>query len=111
MNIPYPLLPEQRDEVLETLKSRLEKALIDQQTTATTNKELEKECVELQALVKEYEAGLESVATKLRSHAVKYLVCVCLEKEDTIILKKGLYYYRMRLQKGKFDFDVNMKHY
>jgi hypothetical protein len=64
-------LPEQRDEVLESLKSRLEKSLLDQQTTATTNKELEKECAELQALVKEYEAGLDSVASKLRSHAVR----------------------------------------
>lgn len=58
--------------MLESLKSRLEKALAEQQLTLNTNRELEKECNELHSLVKEYESGLEAVASKLRTHAVKY---------------------------------------
>ncbi|CAO3618782.1 unnamed protein product [Mucor fragilis] len=69
--IPHPLLPEQRDQVLQDLKSRLEKALLDQQTTLQANQQLEKEVSELQGLVKEYEAGLESITSKFRTHAVK----------------------------------------
>jgi hypothetical protein len=46
---------------------------MDQQITSATNKQLEKEVAELQLLVKEYEAGLETVASKLRSHAVSYI--------------------------------------
>lgn len=61
---------EQRDEVLETLKERLETALSEQQKTLAVNRELEKECNELQMLLKEYESGLETVANKLRTHAV-----------------------------------------
>jgi hypothetical protein len=38
--------------------------------TLNTNKELEKECNELHTLLKEYESGLEAVASKLRTHAV-----------------------------------------
>lgn len=64
--------PEQRDEVLENLKEKLEKAFSDQQKTLNINRELEKECSELQMLVKEYESGLETVANKLRAHAVKF---------------------------------------
>lgn len=71
MLIPNPLLPEQRDQVLEDLKSRLEKALLDQQTTLQENQQLEKEVNELQGLVKEYETGLESITSKFRTHAVK----------------------------------------
>ncbi|GAA5794980.1 hypothetical protein HPULCUR_000330 [Helicostylum pulchrum] len=67
--IPYPVPPGQRDEVLENLKERLEKAFSDQQKTLNINRELEKECSELQMLVKEYESGLETVANKLRAHA------------------------------------------
>ncbi|KAI9346367.1 hypothetical protein BD770DRAFT_463100 [Pilaira anomala] len=67
--IPYPLSAEQRDEVLETLKERLETALSEQQKTLAVNRELEKECNELQMLLKEYESGLETVANKLRTHA------------------------------------------
>lgn len=70
MCIPHPISPEQRDEVLESLKTRLEKALLDQQVTSTANLELEKECSDLHSLVKEYESGLEAVASKLRTHAV-----------------------------------------
>ncbi|CAO0798773.1 unnamed protein product [Mucor circinelloides] len=67
--IPNPLLPEQRDQVLEDLKSRLEKALLDQQTTLRENQQLEKEVNELQGLVREYETGLESITSKFRTHA------------------------------------------
>ncbi|KAF1804845.1 hypothetical protein V8B55DRAFT_1382004 [Mucor lusitanicus] len=67
--IPHPLLPEQRDQVLEDLKNRLEKALLDQQTTLQANQQLEKEVSELQGLVKDYETGLESITSKFRTHA------------------------------------------
>lgn len=70
MLIPHPLLPEQRDQVLEDLKSRLEKALSDQQSTLLANQHLEKEVNELQGLVKEYESGLETITSKFRTHAV-----------------------------------------
>lgn len=72
VSIPNPLLPEQRDEVVDSLKTRLETALQHQQATLTANRELEKECNDLRGLVKEYESGLEAVASKLRTHAVKY---------------------------------------
>lgn len=72
VSIPNPLLPEQRDEVVDSLKTRLETALQLQQVTLITNRELEKECNDLRSLVKEYESGLEAVASKLRTHAVKY---------------------------------------
>jgi uncharacterized Fe-S cluster-containing MiaB family protein len=68
--IPHPLLPEQRDQVLEDLKNRLEKALSDQHSTLLTNQNLEKEVNELQGLVKEYESGLETITSKFRTHAV-----------------------------------------
>lgn len=70
MLIPHPLLPEQRDQALEDLKSRLEKALSDQQSTLLANQHLEKEVNELQGLVKEYESGLETITSKFRTHAV-----------------------------------------
>jgi len=56
---------------MEDLKNRLEKALLDQQTTLQANQQLEKEVKELQGLVKEYETGLESITSKFRTHAVK----------------------------------------
>lgn len=64
-----PLQPGQRDEVISSLKDRLEKALADQQATLKANEELEQECSELHSLVKEYELGLKAVAEKLRTHA------------------------------------------
>ncbi|CAO3657535.1 unnamed protein product [Mucor hiemalis] len=67
--IPEPLLPGQRDEVITSLKDRLEKALADQQVTLKANEELEQECSELHSLVQEYELGLKAVANKLRTHA------------------------------------------
>ncbi|KAG2207315.1 hypothetical protein INT46_004776 [Mucor plumbeus] len=67
--IPHPLLPEQRDQVLEDLQNRLEKALSDQHSTLLTNQNLEKEVNELQGLVKEYESGLETITSKFRTHA------------------------------------------
>lgn len=67
-----PLQPGQRDEVISSLKDRLEKALADQQATLKANEELEQECSELHSLVKEYELGLKAVADKLRTHAVQY---------------------------------------
>lgn len=70
MLIPHPLLPEQRDQVLEDLQNRLEKALSDQHSTLLTNQNLEKEVNELQGLVKEYESGLETITSKFRTHAV-----------------------------------------
>lgn len=70
--IPEPLQPGQRDEVITSLKDRLEKALADQQVTLKANEELEQECSELHSLVQEYELGLKAVANKLRTHAVQY---------------------------------------
>ncbi|CEP19628.1 hypothetical protein [Parasitella parasitica] len=67
--IPNPLLPEQRDQVVEDLKNRLEKALSDQQVVIEKNQQLEKEVNELQGLVKEYESGLETITSKFRTHA------------------------------------------
>lgn len=72
VQIPNPLSLEQRDEVLEKLKDRLEKSLKEQESTSLANRQLENEVKELQALVKEYEAGLEVVTDKLRAHAVKF---------------------------------------
>ncbi|KAF7731275.1 hypothetical protein EC973_000691 [Apophysomyces ossiformis] len=40
------------------------------QNVVSRNQQLERECGELQALVKEYETNLETIATKLRSHSV-----------------------------------------
>lgn len=68
------MLPEQRDEVLEKLKARLETALKEQETTSLTNKQLETEVKDLQSLLKEYEAGLEVVTDKIRAHAVSTCV-------------------------------------
>ncbi|KAI8639257.1 hypothetical protein BD408DRAFT_453201 [Parasitella parasitica] len=67
--IPNPLLPEQRDQVLEDLKNRLERALSDQQAALQKNQHLEKEVNELQGLVKEYESGIEMITSKFRTHA------------------------------------------
>lgn len=64
-----PILPEQRDEVVEALKNRLEKALVEQRATQQRNQELEKERGELQKLVKEYETNLETVTSKFRIYA------------------------------------------
>ncbi|KAG0949616.1 hypothetical protein G6F57_001247 [Rhizopus arrhizus] len=69
VSIPKPLLPEQRDEVIETLKNRLEKTLSEQQAAQQRNQELEKEKKNLQNLVKEYETSLETVTNKLRTYA------------------------------------------
>ncbi|KAI9474090.1 MAG: hypothetical protein EXX96DRAFT_580571 [Benjaminiella poitrasii] len=69
VHIPNPLLPEQRDEVIKELKSRLDKAIAEQKTTVLANQQLQAEVKELQSIVKEYEAGLEMVTSKLRVHA------------------------------------------
>ncbi|KAI8079617.1 uncharacterized protein B0P05DRAFT_571533 [Gilbertella persicaria] len=69
VSLPHPTVPEQRDEVIEQLKSQLQDALSAQKAALETNKQLEKQVDDLQALVKEYEVGLETVTSKLRLHA------------------------------------------
>ncbi|ORE13281.1 hypothetical protein BCV71DRAFT_189509 [Rhizopus microsporus] len=67
--IPSSVPPEQRDEVIDSLKSQLAKALSEQEAIRQQNQELEKERDALQNLVKEYENGLETVTNKLRAYA------------------------------------------
>ncbi|CEG64261.1 hypothetical protein RMATCC62417_01264 [Rhizopus microsporus] len=67
--IPSSVPPEQRDEVIDSLKSQLAKALSEQEAIRQQNQELEKERDALQNLVKEYENGFETVTNKLRAYA------------------------------------------
>lgn len=99
VSIPKPLLPEQRDEVIETLKNRLEKTLSEQQAAQQRNQELEKEKKNLQNLVKEYETSLETVTNKLRTYAVSLKLNVLLAFFLLIIF----YLNRMLLRKGKYS--------
>lgn len=110
VHIPNPLLPEQRDQVLHDLKTRLEKAVQEQQTTMIANQQLEKEIQDLQLLVKEYEAGLEVATSKLRTHAVKLKGTRLLSGSFTnyIIIPNV---YRARSPKDKSDYEESMKHY
>ncbi|KAI8386816.1 hypothetical protein BD560DRAFT_141981 [Blakeslea trispora] len=63
------LLSKDRDEQMEQLKSRLEDSKASQKAIMETNLTLEKEILDLQALVKDYETSLETVTSKLRWHA------------------------------------------
>ncbi|KAI8985979.1 hypothetical protein BDB01DRAFT_721061 [Pilobolus umbonatus] len=67
--IPNPLIPEQRDELIDSLKVRLETALSERQEAIQNKQNLERECNDLQSLIQEYESGFEAVTTKLRHHA------------------------------------------
>ncbi|OBZ87357.1 hypothetical protein A0J61_04593 [Choanephora cucurbitarum] len=64
-----PLLPEKRDEQMEQLKTKLEDSIASQKAIMETNMTLEKEIMNLQALVKDYETSFETVTSKLRWHA------------------------------------------
>ena len=55
---------------MEQLKSRLEDSKTSQKAVMEANLTLEKEILDLQALVKDYEMSLEAITSKLRWHAV-----------------------------------------
>ncbi|KAI9265627.1 hypothetical protein BY458DRAFT_476677 [Sporodiniella umbellata] len=62
-------LPEQRDEAMELLQQRLEKALSEEKVTKERNQELEKEREELKKVLGEYEQNLVTVTNKFRVYA------------------------------------------
>lgn len=92
--IPSSVPPEQRDEVIDSLKSQLAKALSEQEAIRQQNQELEKERDALQNLVKEYENGLETVTNKLRAYAVSFTILLfILSSHESMI--------RMQRQKAR----------
>ncbi|KAI7907873.1 uncharacterized protein BX663DRAFT_492290 [Cokeromyces recurvatus] len=67
--IPNPLLPEQRDEIIENLKSQLDIAIAEKKATTLLNQQLQAEVKDLQSIIREYEEGFEMMTSKLRVHA------------------------------------------
>lgn len=56
--------------MLASLQSKLSETLEEKRALKQRNQDLETDCADLQALIKEYEVVLEEVTSKLRNHAV-----------------------------------------
>lgn len=64
----------------DSIQGNYVKLLQEHQNTVRQNQQLERQCKDLQKLVKEYELALEHVATKLRAHTasdLRILTKVC----------------------------------
>ncbi|KAI8979474.1 hypothetical protein BDF20DRAFT_869795 [Mycotypha africana] len=60
--------PGQREEIIDTLKSRLADIVKEKKNLESTNRQLQQENEELQSVVKDYEASLETITDKFRIH-------------------------------------------